>query len=261
MTEQYQVQLPVFEGPLDLLLHLVEREELDITTIALAQVTDQYLAYLAELERRQVEELADFLVVAAKLLLIKSQALLPQPPVLTPEEEDVGEELVRQLQAYKRFKEVAALLHEREKQGLRGYVRIAPLPRPEPQPDLGNVALTDLLAYVQEALDALPAPAVGEVVTPITVTVEEQIARIETQLTRQGQVRFREFLSEARTCVAGTALWGDIYRARGCRAGGVGCRERWRRASHQSSSIAPHIPALSTATSSRRPWRPGTKVW
>jgi segregation and condensation protein A len=201
MTEQYQVQLPVFEGPLDLLLHLVEREELDITTIALAQVTDQYLAYLAELERRQVEELADFLVVAAKLLLIKSQALLPQPPVLTPEEEDVGEELVRQLQAYKRFKEVAALLHEREKQGLHGYVRIAPLPRPEPQPDLGNVALTDLLAYVQEALDALPAPAVGEVVTPITVTVEEQIARIETQLTRQGQVRFREFLSEATTRV------------------------------------------------------------
>ncbi len=199
MTERYKVQLPAFEGPLDLLLHLVEREEFDITTIALAQVTDQYLAYLAELERRQVEELADFLVVAAKLLLIKSQALLPQPPVLTPEEGDVGEELVRQLQAYKRFKEVAALLHEREKQGLHGYVRVAPLPRPEPQPDLGNMALTDLLVYVQEALDALPAPPVGDVVTPITVTVEDQIARIETQLTRQGQVRFREFLSEATT--------------------------------------------------------------
>ena len=87
----YQIQLPVFEGPLDLLLHLVEREELDITTVALAQVTDQYLAYLTELERRQASELAEFLVVAAKLLLIKSRALLPRPPIPSPEEEDVGE--------------------------------------------------------------------------------------------------------------------------------------------------------------------------
>jgi segregation and condensation protein A len=193
----YQIQLPVFEGPLDLLLHLVEREELDITTIALAQVTDQYLAYLAELESRQVKELAEFLVVAAKLLLIKSQALLPRPPVLTSEEEDVGEDLVRQLQAYKRFKEIANLLHEREQKGLHSYVRVASTPRLEPQLDVDDVSLTDLLVYVQEALDALPAPPVGEVVTPIKVTIDQQITRIETQLARRGQVRFCEFLSEA----------------------------------------------------------------
>jgi segregation and condensation protein A len=193
----YQIQLPVFEGPLDLLLHLVEREELDITTIALAQVTDQYLAYLAQLESQQVKELAEFLVVAAKLLLIKSRALLPRPPVLSPEEEDVGEDLVRQLQAYKRFKEIANLLHEREQEGLHSYVRVAPMPRLEPQLDVDNVSLNDLLIYVQEALDALPAPPVGEVVTPIKVTIDEQIARIETQLARRRQVRFREFLSEA----------------------------------------------------------------
>jgi segregation and condensation protein A len=196
---QYQIQLPVFEGPLDLLLHLVEREELDITTIALVRVTDQYLAYLAELERRQVKELADFLVVAAKLLLIKSRALLPRPPALSPEEEDVGEDLVRQLQAYKRFKEIAELLHERERQGLHSYVRVAPMPRLEPQLDVGNVSLNDLLAYVQEALDALPAPPVGEVVAPIAVTIDQQIARIEGQLTRRRQVRFREFLSGVST--------------------------------------------------------------
>lgn len=193
----YQIQLPVFEGPLDLLLHLVEREELDITTVALAQVTDQYLAYIAELERRQAGELAEFLVVAAKLLLIKSRALLPRPPVLSPEEEDVGEDLVRQLQAYKRFKEIAKVLHERERQGLHSYVRVAPTPRLEPQLDTGNVSLNDLLIYVQEALDALPAPPVGEVVTPITVTISEQISRIEGQLAHRHQVRFREFLSEA----------------------------------------------------------------
>ena len=201
MSTQYQVQLPVFEGPLDLLLYLVEREELDITKVALARVTDQYLAYLAELERRQAKELAEFLVVAAKLLLVKSLALLPRPPALTPESEDVGDELVRQLQAYKQFKEVASLLHEREKMGLHSYVRIAPMPRIEPQLDLGNVTLNDLLAAVQEALDVVSAPSVGEVVTPITVTIDQQITRIEEQLTQRHQVHFREFLSEATTRV------------------------------------------------------------
>jgi len=199
MSPSYQVQLPTFEGPLDLLLQLVEREELDITTVSLAQVTDQYLAYLEEMERRRVKDLADFLVVAAKLLLIKSLALLPRPPSLAPETENVGDDLVQQLQAYKRFKEIASLLHERERQGLHSYVRIAPLPRPEAQLDLGDVTVDDLLAAVREALDAMPAPPVGEVVTPITVTIDQQIAHIEAQLARRRQVPFREVLSEATT--------------------------------------------------------------
>ena len=195
MSPHYQIRLPVFEGPLDLLLHLIEREELDITTVALAQVTNQYLAYLAELEQRQLKELTDFLIVAAKLLLIKSLALLPRPPALPPEAEDVGDELVHQLRVYKRFKEIATLLHEREKLGLHGYVRIAPLPHLEPQLDLGDVTLYDLLAAVQEALDTIPALPVGEVVAPITVTISEQIAHIEKQLAGRRHVRFREVLS------------------------------------------------------------------
>ena len=201
MSPHYQIRLPVFEGPLDLLLHLIEREELDVTTVALAQVTDQYLTYLAELERRQVKELADFIVVAAKLLLIKSLALLPRPPALAPEAEDVGNELAHQLQVYKRFKEIAALLHEREKQGLHGYVRIAPPTRLKPQLDPGDVTLQDLLAAVQEALDARPALPVGEIVATITVTVAGQIARIKEQLAQRHQVRFHEILSDTTTRV------------------------------------------------------------
>jgi segregation and condensation protein A len=201
MSILYEVRLPVFEGPLDLLLHLIEREELDITAIALAKVTDQYMAYLVELERRQVKELTNFLVVAAKLVLIKSLALLPRPPTVPSDSEDVGNDLVHQLQVYKRFKEIATLLQEREKQGLQGYVRIAPLPRLEPQLDLGNVTPDDLLAAVQEALDAVPAPPVGEVVGAITVTIDEQITRIKKHLTWRRQVRFRDVLSEATTRV------------------------------------------------------------
>jgi segregation and condensation protein A len=201
MPPQYEIQLPVFEGPLDLLLHLIEREELDITTIALAQVTDQYMAYLKELEHRDVKELANFLVIAAKLLFIKSLALLPRPPLLSPEAQDVGDELVRQLQIYKRFKEIASLLHDREKRGLHCYVRIAPLPHLDPQLDLGDTTINDLLAAVQEALNAVPAPSAGEVIAPITITISDQISHIENQLIRRRQIHFRDILSKATTRV------------------------------------------------------------
>ena len=201
MSSPYEIRLPIFEGPLDLLLHLIEQDELDITTVALAQVTDQYMAHLARLEQRKAKELAAFLTVAAKLLLIKSLALLPRPPTLSPETKDVGDELVRQLQAYKRFKQVASLLHEREKKGLHGYVRTAPLPHLEPQLDLGNVTVDDLLTAVQEALDVIPVPSAGEVVAPVTVTVAEQISYIENQLAHRRQIRFYDVLSKATTRV------------------------------------------------------------
>ena len=132
----YQVQLPVFEGPLDLLLHLIQQQQLDITTIALAQVTDQYLAYLAVRKKAALDspsdqehvsdELAGFLAVAARLLLIKSRALLPRPPAETDEDEDDGQDLVEQLRLYRRFKEMAAYLSERDQESLHMYARTLP---------------------------------------------------------------------------------------------------------------------------------------
>src|SRR5215470_4597333 len=103
----YTVQLPSFEGPLDLLLRLIEREELDITTIALAQVADEYLAQVRAVEARDPAALSAFLVMAAKLLLIKSRALLPRAnaaPAAADEPADEGEELARQLREYQRYK-------------------------------------------------------------------------------------------------------------------------------------------------------------
>jgi segregation and condensation protein A len=200
----YAVVLPVFEGPLDLLLSLIEREQLDITTIALAQVTDQYMAYLAGLEQRRVSDLADFLVLAAKLLLIKSQALLPRPPEMqVSETEDVGQELVAQLQIYQRYREVARLLSAREAQALRSFVRVVSGAASVPADaraltiDLGSATATDLLRAVQEALQAVPAPPVGAVVKPVLVTVAQQIERISRYLGRSRQVSFRRLLSRA----------------------------------------------------------------
>jgi len=195
----YQIQLPTFEGPLDLLLRLIEREELDVTTVALARVTDQYLERLAELEQRNARDLADFLVVAAKLVLIKSVALLPSSSAGVSEDEtrDVGYDLVHRLQIYKRFKEIADLLQSREEDGLHTYIRLVPSPRRAADPDLSDVSLQDLMLLAREALEMVPGPPVDDVVTPVTVTIEEQIEHIEHELTQKPSIAFRSLLSRA----------------------------------------------------------------
>lgn len=193
----YQVQLPMFEGPLDLLLHLIEREELDITKVTLAQVTDQYLAYLAILKEVEAEFLTDFLVVAAKLLFIKSQALLPKPPpsLADEDEEDIGDQLAHQLRIYKQFKSIAELLRQRETDGLRNFVRLALPPKLEPKLSFGEVSLDELVAAVRHALAVRPPdPAVGEVVSPMIVTIGEQMSLIRAELTQRKQINFRGLL-------------------------------------------------------------------
>ncbi len=195
----YQVALPVFEGPLDLLLHLIERQELDITQVSLAQVTNQYLDYLTRVSERNPDNLADFLVVAAKLLLIKSRVLLPQPPTLPPpEEEDVGEDLVRQLIEYKKFKEAARWLKELEEQGLCSYVRLGGTPVLERVMDLGDVGLDDLLAAVRQVLAVRPSsPPVDEVVPPVILTIAEQMEVIEREMAGGRSVSFHRLLQQA----------------------------------------------------------------
>jgi segregation and condensation protein A len=199
-TTGYQVVLPVFEGPLDLLLHLIEREELDITQVSLAQITNQFLGYLAQISERDPDSLADFLVVAAKLLLIKSRVLLPQPPSpLEPEEGDIGEDLVRQLIEYKKFKEIAGWFKELDEQGIQAYVRLASPPRVEPVLELGDVTLDDLLTAVREVLALKPAePSVDSTVAPIRISIADQMQLIERETTGGRSVSFRGLLQSAR---------------------------------------------------------------
>jgi len=197
----YSVQLDTFEGPLDLLLRLIEKAELDITTISLARVTDQYLAYIRELDRIEPDLLADFLVVAAKLIWIKSRALLPQPPQPQEEEEDVGQDLVRQLEEYRRYKAASEHLREREEMGLRCHVRAAPLiARPRVLPP-GEISLGDLIAALQRVLATTPAVPASTVITPYTVTVEDKIRAIETAIAESPRVGFTSLLLRARSRV------------------------------------------------------------
>jgi segregation and condensation protein A len=195
-TGGYTVAIPVYEGPLDLLLQLIERAELDITAVALAQVTDQYLAYIHQIPV-PADEISSFLVVAAKLLQIKSEALLPRPPIREPGEEDPGQALAQQLRIYKRFKEIAGWLGSRLDRQLRTHLRVAPPPRVEAHLDLSNVTLADLLAAA-EAIFAEEAEkqALGTVITPPRITIREKILLIAEKLARGQSASFSGLLGK-----------------------------------------------------------------
>ena len=175
----YRVNTPVYEGPLDLLLNLIEHAELDITTVSLATVTDQYLSYINSLEQINADEISAFLVIAAKLLQIKSEALLPRPPVREAGEEDTGQALVDQLKLYKRFKEIGGWLSAREQANLRTYLRVAPPPKVEPKLDLSNITLAKLVAAAEEAFAKEKSKRpLGSVIAPPRVTIREKIDMI-----------------------------------------------------------------------------------
>lgn len=199
-TSGYSVQTAVYEGPLDLLLDLIEHAELDITTVSLAAVTEQYLEYLHQLEEVHADEISAFLVIAAKLVQIKSEALLPRPPAREPGEEDVGAALVEQLRLYKRFKEISKLLKEREAQNLRTYLRLAPLPKIEGKLDLSNITIADLIEAAREVYAKEgEKQALGTVISAPKVTIREKIELIAKRLGTAEHARFQELLGEEPT--------------------------------------------------------------
>lgn len=199
-AQRYTVTTPVYQGPLDLLLHLIERAELDITRLALAQVTDQFLEYINNMPELSADEVSAFLVIAAKLIQIKSEALLPRPPVREEGEEDVGEALARQLLEYRRYRRIADLLSHYEELGLRTYLRLAPPPRIEGMIDLSDVSLEDLVAAARSVLIKIDQRAsLDSVVTPSPMTIRQKIIQIARVLRREQKVDFVMFLNEART--------------------------------------------------------------
>jgi len=191
----YTVATPVYEGPLDLLLQLIEHAELDITKVALAQVTDQYLEHIHSIEENSPEEVSAFLVIAARLLQIKSEVLLPRPPVREEGEEDPGEALARQLRAYKRYKEIALILGDRENQGLRTYLRVGPPPKVEGSLDMSGISLADLWSSAREILTRRDdRPALDTVVKAPRITIRDKIRLISLRLQERGQANFRFLL-------------------------------------------------------------------
>jgi segregation and condensation protein A len=199
-SKMHQFRLPEFEGPLDLLLQLIEHRELDITRVSLAAVTDQFLDVISRPGNIELSQLADYLIIAAKLILIKSRMLLPQPETPEAEEENVGDDLVRQLREYKMFKRVAAFLRERVRQGLRAYPRLAPPPRPKPTTfRLEGVSPDDLARALMRALRVRPALPQGTLTVPLSVSIDQEIHKILDVTARQSSVQFTRLLERAQT--------------------------------------------------------------
>lgn len=182
---------------------MIEREELDITKVSLAQITDQYLEYIGRLEETKVANLVDFLVVASKLLLIKSRLLLPASPSIVDEkEEDIGEELVRQLVEYKKFKELAAYLSDREKQHLHAYVRVGTptVAGSQKTLNMNGVSIDSLIEAVRSALALVPSePPVSQVIPPIVVSLHTKISQMRMALQQRGEMSFQEFVANLRS--------------------------------------------------------------
>ncbi len=198
-TEGYHINTEVYTGPLDLLLQLIEKAELDITRLALAQVTDQYLDHLHHLETQDPAEVSTFLVIAAKLVQIKSSALLPHPsvPNLQPEE-DPGEALARQLILYKKFKDLSKFLEDREAAGLHSYLRLDSNPSAQipTKLDLSDFTLEDLVQAARDVFgNSNDLPPLSEVVSSPRFTIRQKINIILETLQISGSSSFHRILS------------------------------------------------------------------
>lgn len=195
-SSSYRVNTPVYEGPLDLLLSLIEKAELDITRLALAQVTDQYLTYIQNLEGIRAADISEFLVIAAKLIQIKSAALLPKPPAIEVEEEDPGEALARQLIEYKKFKEASLFLSEREEKGLHTYLHIAQIPKIEPRLDLTGLTIKDLMDAARDIFAGKTNIPLNQVVAAPKITIRERIGRILSIMREKERTSFFELVKD-----------------------------------------------------------------
>jgi segregation and condensation protein A len=202
----YQVRIAEFEGPFDLLFHLLEQEKVDIWDIPIARITEQYLAYLATIDELDLESAGEFLVMAATLLTIKARLLLPAPSCESEEaaeETDPRRELVNRLLIYRQFREAASVLAElamgRDLLYPRGNIVHPDWRRPRFSRPVGKATVEDLLGAMHEVVNAYQPPPPTVAVPRRTVTVDGCINRIEHVLQKGSIHSFRSLLPSVPT--------------------------------------------------------------
>lgn len=207
VDSEYKVQLEVFEGPLDLLLYLIKKDEVDVYDISIERITTQYLAYLEAFEVLQIEVAGEFLVMAANLLYIKSRTLLPkdlQMPEEEVEEDDPRWELIRQLLEYRKFKEAAAHLQRQEELQSALFPRVAApdhahAPIMDENMLIGDVGIFDLLNTFQRALKRLPVEEKQGEIYEELFTVTDRINHLMGMIDHGVSMKFEELFSGAAT--------------------------------------------------------------
>lgn len=193
----YQVKLEKFEGPMNLLLELIEKEKMDVTELSLARVSGQYLEYIKNNENIHLENLSDFLNVASKLILIKSRALLPMLEFSKEEEEEI-QDLARQLAQFKKFKEASSKLGELAHSGRicysrAGFLGVGAIFNP---PE--NVNAYDLKNSFLRILSEIPViEKLQEEIVNEVITLEEKISELEIKLRKKMETSFSELVAKA----------------------------------------------------------------
>jgi segregation and condensation protein A len=203
----YKVDLEVYNGPLDLLLHLIKKDELNVCDIPIARILEQYLAHLARIQELDVDGVGDFLVMASTLMVIKSRLLLPEATADEDEEPpDPRTDLVRQLLEYRRFKELGALLRDRMEALELRYPRGADEVRErqlaaDPEADLGRVlgeiGLFDLFQAFSKVLSEIRVSEAREIVYDET-PVEAHVERLDAILREKDALPFSKLFEERR---------------------------------------------------------------
>lgn len=198
----YHVKLEIFEGPLDLLLHLIRKHELDIYDIPVALITQQYLEYLELMKNLDIEIAGEFLVMASTLTYIKSRMLLPPPD--NPEDEEFGvdprAELIQRLLEYKRFKDAAQSLEQKEELWSQVFTRpaeSAPDLPPDDEPLLFDFHLFDLLAALKDVMARVPDQSFE--ITAESVSITEKISHILARLESSDSVVFADLFEGSTT--------------------------------------------------------------
>jgi len=195
-----RVELEIFEGPLDLLLHLIKKNEVNITDIPIATITEQYLATLDLMQSLSLDVAGEFLVMASTLIHIKSRMLLP-PGADEPDEDegvDPRDELVRRLMEYQRYKDAAERLEQREVLTRDVFARsTAPLEEVGPR-GFREVSVFELLGALKRVIDRLPKDSFHEV-TLDKITVREKMTLLLDRLRTSGSVSFESLFAEVRS--------------------------------------------------------------
>lgn len=197
-SDAYDIELPSFQGPLDLLLFLIQKDEIDIYDIPVAKITEQYLAYIEVITALSLDTAGDFIVMAATLMRIKARLLLPASPVDEEfDEEDPRAELVRRLLEYKRFKEMAEHLQTREQDRSRVHVRDQRYPflKESSEPPELRLNMYELLNALSQIFDRVTKDAVHNVHREI-YTVAEKVKLIRSRLESEETIRFDELFRD-----------------------------------------------------------------
>ena len=196
MESDYKVKLEIFEGPLDLLLYLIKRDEIDIYEISIERITRQYLEYLQAFKELNIDLAGEFVAMAANLIYLKSRSLLPvdqQPPEEDAEEDDPRWELIRQLIEYKKFKEAAAQLHLRELEQERIFAREeGSSPPAEGLLRLGEVGIFQLINAFQNVIKRVEARQDLQEIPGERFSVSEKIDTILQRVEASGRIPFSD---------------------------------------------------------------------